>query len=77
MNDNEVDGDDATEQAAHWYARLETLPVSARTLEQFFEWRKIPGNREAFDAVDLFYRETGTLAGRPAIAAAKIGRAHV
>ncbi|MBP2274709.1 FecR family protein [Sphingomonas sp. PL20] len=70
MNDNEVDGDDAAAQAAHWYARLQTLPVSARMLEQFFEWRKIPGNREAFDAVDLFYRETGTLAGRPAIAAA-------
>lgn len=70
MNDNEVDGDDAAAQAAHWYARLQTLPVSARTLEQFFEWRKITGNREAFDAVDLFYRETGTLAGRPAIAAA-------
>ncbi|RZF60641.1 hypothetical protein EWE75_22000 [Sphingomonas populi] len=70
MNDNDASGGDACTQAAHWYARLQTLPVSARTLEQFFEWRKGEGNREAFDAVDRLYRQAGTLADRPAIVAA-------
>lgn len=70
MNDNDASGGDACTQAAHWYARLQTLPVSARTLEQFFEWRKGAGHREAFDAVDRLYRQTGTLADRPAIVAA-------
>ncbi|SDA36867.1 FecR domain-containing protein [Sphingomonas sp. NFR15] len=70
MNDNDASGGDALTQAAHWYARLQTLPVSARTLDQFFAWRRGEGHREAFDAVDRLYRETGKLAERPAIVAA-------
>ncbi len=70
MNDNSVSGDDAREQAAHWYARLQTLPVSARTLEEFFAWRRIEGNRDAYIAVDRFYNQAGNLADRPAILAA-------
>ena len=70
MNDNDVSGDDARAQAAHWYARLQTLPVSAQTLEEFFAWRRIEGNRDAYIAVDLFYNQTGSLADRPAILAA-------
>ena len=70
MNDNGVSGDDARVQAAHWYARLQTLPVSAGTLEEFFAWRRIEGNRDAFIAVDRFYNQVGNLADRPAILAA-------
>ena len=70
MNDNDVSGDDARAQAAHWYARLQTLPVSARTLEAFFAWRRIEGNRDAYIAVDRFYNQAGSLADRPAILAA-------
>ncbi len=70
MNDNGVSGDDARAQAAHWYARLQTLPVSARTLEEFFAWRRIEGNRDAYIAVDRFYNQVGSLADRPAILAA-------
>lgn len=70
MNDNGVSGDDARVQAAHWYARLQTLPVSARTLEEFFAWRRIEGNRNAYEAVDRFYNRAGSLADRPAILAA-------
>lgn len=70
MNDNDVSGDDARAQAAHWYARLQTLPVSARTLEEFFAWRRIEGNRDAYIAVDQFYNQAGSLADRPAILSA-------
>ncbi len=67
MNDNDVSGDDARAQAAHWYARLQTLPVSARTLEEFFAWRRIEGNSDAYIAIDRFYNQAGSLADRPAI----------
>ena len=70
MNDNGVSGGDARAQAAHWYGRLQTLPVSARTLEEFFAWRRIEGNRDAYIAVDRFYDQVGSLADRPAILAA-------
>ena len=70
MNDNGVSGDDARVQAAHWHARLQTLPVSAGTLEEFFAWRRIEGNRDAYIAVDRFYNQVGNLADRPAILAA-------
>ena len=70
MNDNGVSGDDARAQAAHWYARLQTLPVSARTLEEFFAWRRIDGNRDAYIAVDRFCNQAGSVADRPAILAA-------
>ncbi|SFN66908.1 FecR domain-containing protein [Sphingomonas sp. OK281] len=70
MNDNDVSGDGARAQAAHWYARLQTLPVSARTLEEFFAWRRLEGNRDAYIAVDRFYNQSGSLADRPAILAA-------
>ena len=70
MNDNHVSGDDARAQAAHWYARLQTLPVSAQTLEEFFAWRRIEGNGDAYIAVDRFYNQAGSLADRPAILAA-------
>ena len=70
MNDNGVSGDDARVQAAHWYARLQTLPVSAGKLEEFFAWRRIEGNRDAYIAVDRFYNQAGSLADRPAILAA-------
>ncbi len=70
MNDNDVSGDDARVQAARWYARLQTLPVSAGTLEEFFAWRRIEGNRDAYIAVDRFYKQVGNLADRPAILAA-------
>ena len=70
MNDNGVSGGDARAQAAHWYGRLQTLPVSARTLEEFFAWRRIEGNRDAYIAVDRFYNQVGSVADRPAILAA-------
>lgn len=70
MNDNGVSGGDARAQAAHWYARLQTLPVSARTLEEFFAWRRTEANRDAYIAVDRFYNQAGSLADRPAILAA-------
>ncbi|MCP8892824.1 FecR family protein [Sphingomonas faeni] len=70
MNDNDVNGDDARAQAAHWYARLQTLPVSTQTLKEFFAWRRMAGNRDAFIAVDRVYNQAGSLADRPAILAA-------
>jgi transmembrane sensor len=66
MNDD-VQDEDALSQAAQWYARLNTLPVSRDTLDAFFAWRRIPGNREAFGKIDEFDTRARRLAGRPAI----------
>ena len=54
----------ARAEAAQWYARLQTLPVSHKTLEEFFAWRKLPGHADAFLAVDELHNATGQLAGR-------------
>jgi transmembrane sensor len=44
--------------------------VSCDTLEAFFDWRRIPGNREAFGEVEAFDIQARRLAGRSAIVAA-------
>jgi transmembrane sensor len=37
--------------AAHWFARLSVKPVARETLAAFFQWRRLPGNAEAFRLV--------------------------
>jgi transmembrane sensor len=69
MNDNDGKAD-AQAEAAQWYARLQSLPVSHKTLEAFFAWRNLPGNEDAFLAVDELHNAAGRLAGRPSIQAA-------
>lgn len=69
MNDNDGKAD-ARAEAAQWYARLQSLPVSIKTLKAFFAWRSLPGNDDAFLAVDELHNAAGRLAARPSIRAA-------
>ncbi|MGN6121378.1 MAG: FecR family protein [Sphingomonas oligoaromativorans] len=55
------------EQAADWFARLKTLPVSQATLEQFFEWRRIDVHEAAFDEVERLWGRAGLVADHPEI----------
>lgn len=59
--------DQAREQAADWFARLKTRAVSAADLEAFRLWRKAPGNKEAYDEVDAFWRRSEALKADPDI----------
>lgn len=58
----------AHEEAADWFARLKKKHVPARDLEAFRLWRKIPGNREAYDEVDRFWGRAGALQHDPDVA---------
>jgi transmembrane sensor len=67
---NDKDGKaDARAEAAQWYARLQSLPVSRDTLEEFFAWRRLPGHADAFLTVEQLHIAAGQLAGRAAIRA--------
>lgn len=65
----------AKAEAAAWFARLKKRDVPAADLEAFRLWRKEPGHREAYDAVDAFWRRSECLTADPdiqdAVAAAR------
>lgn len=54
-------------QAADWFARLKTLPVSRETLEQFFEWRRDAAHEAAFEEIERLWGQAGQVADYPAI----------
>ncbi|WP_421934286.1 FecR family protein [Phenylobacterium sp.] len=62
--------DRAKEEAAAWFARLNTRSISAAALEEFRVWRQTPGNREAYTAIEALWRKGGTLKGDPDMDAA-------
>lgn len=62
--------DRAKEEAAAWFARLNTRSISAAALEEFRIWRQTPGNREAYAAIEALWRKGGTLKGDPDMDAA-------
>lgn len=55
------------EEAAQWFARLKTLPVSQGTLKDFFAWRRQRENAEAFEEAERFWSEAEKVGERPAI----------
>lgn len=55
--------DRAKEEAAAWFARLNTRSISAAALEEFRIWRQTPGNREAYAAIEAIWRKGGALRG--------------
>ncbi|SDA36914.1 FecR domain-containing protein [Sphingomonas sp. NFR15] len=57
-------------QAAQWFARLRTLPVSRETLEDFFAWQRDEAHSAAFDAIERLWSRAGDMGDRPAILAA-------
>lgn len=71
MTGTDQHGDNAVEaQAAQWFARLKSLPVSRETLQQFFAWQRNETHAAAFDAVERLWSSAGDLGHRPAIVAA-------
>jgi transmembrane sensor len=67
MDGSVDDGNEVRAQAAEWFARLKTVPVSRETLEQFFAWRRTEAHGQAFDAVERFWSTAGEASARPAI----------
>jgi transmembrane sensor len=60
----------AEEEAAAWHARLGTTVVATQTIEDFFAWRAIAGNAEAYRRVEKVWKDSAGLGGDPAVAKA-------
>ncbi len=67
MSPSSVPTDKTREQAADWFARLNTREVSAADLEAFRVWRKEAGHKEAYDEVDALWRRSEALKADPDI----------
>lgn len=57
----------ARQEAADWFARLKRRDVPTSDLKAFYQWRKGPGNRDAYDEVDALWRRGATLEADPDI----------
>lgn len=57
-------------EAAAWHARLGARSVSTQTIEEFFAWRTVPANAEAYRRVEQVWGAAGRLEKDPAIAKA-------
>jgi len=55
----------AKDEAAAWFARLNTRSIPATALEEFRIWRQTPGNREAYAAIEAIWNKTGQLRSDP------------
>lgn len=55
-------------EAAAWYARLGERRVTTQTIEDFFAWRAVPANAEAYRRVETVWAETGKISGSQAVA---------
>lgn len=67
MDEDGKTGDQRRAEAAQWFARLKTLPVSQGTLRDFFAWRKDTQNAQAFEEAERFWTEAGKVGESPAI----------
>jgi transmembrane sensor len=65
MSLSTVPSDQAKAEAADWFARLNRRDVSSDDMEAFRLWRKAPGHKEAYDAVDAFWRKSEALKDDP------------
>lgn len=57
-------------EAAAWHARLGARSVSTQTIEEFFAWRTVPANADAYRRVEQVWGAAGRLDKDPAIAKA-------
>ena len=67
MDDENIATERRRAEAAQWFARLKTLPVSENTLKEFFAWRRFKPNAEAFEEAERFWTEAGKAGDRPSI----------
>ena len=56
--------------AANWLARLNTTTVSAKTMDEFRDWRAQPGNQEAFQEVAQLWAKSARTKTQPRVQAA-------
>jgi transmembrane sensor len=61
--------EDARAEAAQWFARLKTVPVSRATLDAFFAWRQEAGHGEAFEEIERLWTGAAALGDDPEIRA--------
>jgi len=59
--------DQAREQAAAWFARLNTRETSSADLQAFRIWRQTPGHKEAYDEAVAFWKESQAFKADPDI----------
>lgn len=67
MEEDDIAATRRREEAARWFARLKTLPVTHGTLNAFFTWRRERGNAEAFEEAERFWSAAGKVGERPEI----------
>lgn len=67
MNEEDFAARQRGEDAARWFARLKTVPVSQGTLNDFFVWHRDPDNAKAFEDAERLWSMAATVGERPAI----------
>ncbi|MBB4099426.1 FecR family protein [Sphingomonas kyeonggiensis] len=65
-----TDEERADEQAAEWLARLNNRSVTTEELEEFYRWRRKPGNAARYAEIESLWRQARALGDDPDIAAA-------
>ncbi|MBA4010988.1 MAG: iron dicitrate transport regulator FecR [Phenylobacterium sp.] len=70
MNGRDPIAKETRDEAARWYARLNTTTVTTECLREFRAWKEIGDNREAYADIDAFWRRAEQLKGDPDIAQA-------
>lgn len=55
----------AEQEAAAWFARLNTLSIPSQALEEFQAWRRDPGNDAAYERIEAVWASAGRLADQP------------
>jgi transmembrane sensor len=58
---SEVGESKAAQEAAEWLARLNSRAVSTEELNAFYEWRRDPGNAEAYARGEQIWHDTRSL----------------
>ncbi|MEH3102193.1 FecR family protein [Sphingomonas adhaesiva] len=67
MDDDNIASERRRSEAAQWFARLKTLPVSHGTLRDFFAWKRNKPNADAFAEAERFWTEADKVGERPSI----------
>ena len=67
MEEDDIAAERRRAEAAQWFARLKSLPVSHATLKDFFAWRRESANAEAFEEAERFWSEAEKVGARPSI----------
>ncbi|AYV48269.1 iron dicitrate transport regulator FecR [Caulobacter flavus] len=70
MPEDTLESSPTATTAANWLARLNTTTVSAKTMDEFRDWRAQPGNHEAFQEVAQLWAKSAQAKSQPGVQAA-------